>query len=56
MIKLIIEKLEGIIETIAILADKETMKSLRKSIEQANRGEWVSEDLVFPKDESNNED
>ncbi|MBI2987570.1 MAG: type II toxin-antitoxin system Phd/YefM family antitoxin [Deltaproteobacteria bacterium] len=41
------EKFEGLIETLDILSDEETMKSLKKSIHQGRAGKWVSYDEVF---------
>jgi antitoxin YefM len=40
-------KFKGLIETIDILSDEKAMKSLRKSISQANRSEWVEFEEVF---------
>ena len=31
----------GLIETIEILADSRTMRSLRRSLKQAERGKWI---------------
>lgn len=39
----------GLIETIEILADSESMRSLRRSLRQAGRGEWISHTEVFGK-------
>jgi antitoxin YefM len=41
------EKFEGLIETLDILSDEGTMKSLKKSIRQGRAGKWVSYDEVF---------
>ena len=41
------EKFEGLLETLGILSDEETMKSLRKSIRQGRAGKWISYDEVF---------
>jgi antitoxin YefM len=41
------EKFEGLVETLDILSDEETMKSLKKSIRQGRAGKWVSYDEVF---------
>jgi antitoxin YefM len=41
------KKFKGLLETIDILSDEKAMKSLRKSISQANRGEWVEFEEVF---------
>jgi len=40
-------KFEGLIETLDILSDEDTMKSLRKSIRQGRAGKWLSYDEVF---------
>ena len=40
-------KFEGLIETLDILSDEETMKSLRKSIRQGRARKWLSYDEVF---------
>ena len=37
----------GLMETIEILADSQSMRSLRRSLKQAQRGEWVSHEKVF---------
>ena len=42
-------KFKGLIETIDILSDEKVMKSLRKSISEANHGKWVEFDEVFKK-------
>jgi antitoxin YefM len=42
-------KFKGLIETIDILSDEQAMKSLRKSISEANRGKWVEFDELFEK-------
>jgi antitoxin YefM len=41
------ERFEGLLETLDILSDEETMKSLRKSIRQASAGKWVRYEEVF---------
>ena len=40
-------KFEGLVETLAVLSDEKTMKSLRKSIKEARDGKWVDFDEVF---------
>jgi antitoxin YefM len=40
-------RFKGLLETIDILSDEQAMKSLRKSIREANRGKWVEFDEVF---------
>lgn len=42
-----IRKFKGLLETIDILSDEQAMKSIRKSIREANRGKWVEFDEVF---------
>jgi antitoxin YefM len=44
------EHFRGLLETIEILADAKTMRSLRRSLKQAERGEWVSRRDVFDRD------
>jgi antitoxin YefM len=41
------ETFEGLIETLDILSDEATMRSLKKSIRQARAGRWVSYEDVF---------
>jgi len=41
------ERFAGLLETLDILTDEETMKSLRKAIRQARQGKWVREEEVF---------
>ena len=41
------EKYAGLLETLDILSDAETMKSLRTSIRQARKGKWLRHDEVF---------
>jgi antitoxin YefM len=41
------EKYAGLLETIEILSDEETAKSLRASIRQARKGKWVRHNEVF---------
>ena len=40
------EKFEGILETLEILSDEKTMKALRRSMRDAEKGNWISEDEV----------
>jgi antitoxin YefM len=40
------EKFQGLIETLNILSDEKTMKSLRKSMREAGKKKWISEDEV----------
>ena len=41
------KKYEGLLETLEILSDKKAMKSLRKSIKEAQDGKWIDSDEVF---------
>ena len=40
-------KFEGLRETLEILSDEKTMKSIRKSIKEAREGKWLDFDEVF---------
>jgi antitoxin YefM len=42
-----IRKFKGLLETIDILSDEQAMKSIRKSIREANRGKWIEFEEVF---------
>ena len=41
------KKFEGLIETLEILSDEKSMKSIRKSIKEAQQGKWLDDDEVF---------
>ena len=41
-------KFDGLLETLEILSDERAMKSIRKSIQEADKGMWVDYDEVFP--------
>jgi antitoxin YefM len=41
------EKYAGLLETLDILSDEETMKAMRTSIRQARKGKWLRHDEVF---------
>jgi antitoxin YefM len=41
------EKYRSLLETLDILSDEKTMKSLRTSLRQARNGKWVRYDEVF---------
>jgi len=41
------KKFQGLLETVEILSDEKTMKSIRKSIKEAQKGMWVDFDQVF---------
>ena len=43
------EKYQGLLETLDILSDEKAMRSIRKSIDEANRGEWIDYDKAFEK-------
>ena len=42
-----LDKFQGLLETIEILSDKPTMKSLKTSMRQAQKGKWVRHAEVF---------
>ena len=42
------DRFEGLLETLEILSDEKAMKSIRKSIQEADKGMWVDYDEVFP--------
>jgi antitoxin YefM len=41
------EKYAGLLETLEILSDEATAKSLRASVRQARKGRWLRSDEVF---------
>ena len=41
------DQFEGLMETIEILSDQKSMRALRRSLKQAQKGQWVSHDAVF---------
>ena len=41
------EKFEGLLETVEILSDDKTMKALRKSMRNAEKGNWIAEDKIL---------
>jgi len=41
------EQYEGLIETIEVLTDQKAMRSLSRSLKQAQAGQWVSDESVF---------
>ena len=43
------KKFKGLLETLDILSDEKAMKSIRKSIKQAQQDEWVEWAEVFDK-------
>ena len=42
-----VEKYEGLLETLDILSDEATMKSLRTSIRQGRKRKWLDDKEVF---------
>lgn len=42
-----IEQFEALMETLEILSDQKTMRSLRRSLKQASEGRWVEHEAVF---------
>jgi PHD/YefM family antitoxin component YafN of YafNO toxin-antitoxin module len=43
------ERYEGLLETIEILSDSRAMAAIRRSLKQARKGQWVSDEKVFGK-------
>lgn len=41
------DQFEGLMETIEILSDQKSMRALRRSLKQAEKGRWVSDSGVF---------
>ena len=41
------DQFEGLVETVEILSDQEAMRSLRRSLKQAEQGRWVRHQAVF---------
>jgi len=41
------KKFEGLLETLDILAEEKAMKSIKKSIKEAQQGKWLDFDEVF---------
>jgi antitoxin YefM len=41
------KKFDGLLETLDILSDEKAMKSIRKSIKEAENGMWLDMDEVF---------
>jgi len=46
-ILLSMKKFEGLLETLEILSDEKSMKSIRKSIREAKASKWIDYDEVF---------
>ena len=43
------KKFKGLLESLEILSDEKAMKSIRKSIKEAQKGEWIDFDEVLGK-------
>ncbi len=43
------ERYEGLLETIEVLSDSRAMRSLRRSLKQAQKDRWVADEDVFGK-------
>ena len=41
------EQYDGLMETLEVLADQKAMRSLSRSLKQAQAGQWVSDAAVF---------
>ena len=41
------KKFKGLLEALEILSDEKSMKSIRKSIREAQAGKWIDYDEVF---------
>ena len=41
------EQFDGLMETIEVLSDQKSMRAIRRSLKQANKGQWVRQDDVF---------
>jgi len=46
------ERYAGLMETIEVLGDSQAMKSLRRSLKQARKGRWVSDEDIFGKEKT----
>ena len=49
VIMMSMDKFEGLLETIDILSDERTLKSLKKAVREAKEERWVSFEEVFEK-------
>ena len=47
-ILLSMEKFEGLLETIEILSDEETISSLKKATQEAEQGKWLDLEEALP--------
>jgi len=41
------DRFDGLLETLEILSDERAMKSIRKAIQEADKGMWLDYDEVF---------
>ncbi|HJR77638.1 MAG TPA: type II toxin-antitoxin system Phd/YefM family antitoxin [Nitrospiraceae bacterium] len=46
------DQFEGLMETLEILSDPKTMRSLRRSVKQAHAGRWLADEAVFGREDS----
>ncbi|MDF0644472.1 MAG: type II toxin-antitoxin system Phd/YefM family antitoxin [Nitrospira sp.] len=46
------DQFEGLTETIEILSDARSLRSLKRSLKQADAGKWISHDALFGRDKS----
>jgi len=44
------EQFEGLMETIEILSDQKSMRAIRRSLKQSDKGQWVRQDEVFSRE------
>jgi antitoxin YefM len=44
------DQFEGLMETIEILSDQKSMRAIRRSLKQADKGQWVRQDEVFSRE------
>jgi len=45
------EQYDGMLETIELLADQQAVRSLKRSLKQAQAGRWVSHEAVFGRED-----
>jgi antitoxin YefM len=45
------DQFEGLMETLEILSDPKTMRSLRRSVRQAEAGKWLPHESVFGRED-----
>jgi antitoxin YefM len=46
------DQFEGLMETIEILSDSKSLRSIKRSLKQAEAGNWVSHEAVFGREGS----